>query len=341
MAHGTHRTCSQAIAEVIPYFPFKKLEKFYDVQGLLNHPKLLNAMCAVMARRFRKMKVTKICGFEAESQGQQTNFAVIRCMIRDMTDYPSGNHGLDETNQLWTANFEKKSEACKLDSSNLTNSKKRRFQQQARGFLFTPVAIKLGVPFIMLRKAGKMPNTISSGPYTKEYEGVDEICVQKGAIVKDDKATVVECACMVELQALNGREKCLKAGAESVWGFISEELLTKKAELPDDYKDDDVLREAVEQKQVAQQQAERARYLVLKAQEEKKRTIIYAEGEKESARMIGDAIKANPGFVELRKISVAKDISNLLAKSANRMVLNTEGLLMNLGIENEGMPKKK
>ena len=35
---------------------------------------------------------------------------------------------------------------------------------------------------------------------------------------------------------------------------------------------------AVEQKQVAQQQAERARYLVLKAQEEKKRTIIYAEG---------------------------------------------------------------
>ena len=32
--------------------------------------------------------------------------------------------------------------------------------------------------------------------------------------------------------------------------------------------------------------------MVLKAQEEKKRTIIYAEGEKESARMIGDAIKA-------------------------------------------------
>ncbi|CAK9115316.1 Adenine phosphoribosyltransferase (APRT) [Durusdinium trenchii] len=190
-------TLAKSIAEVIPYFPFKKLDKFYDIQGLLHHPKLLNAMCAVMARRFRKMKVSKICGFEA------------------------------------------------------------------RGFLFTPVAIKLGVPFVMLRKAGKMPNTISSGPYTKEYEGVDEICVQKGAILKDDKvvliddlvatggtlcagiklmqaceAAVVECACMVELKALNGREKCLKAGAESVWGFISEDLLTTKAELPDDYKDD-------------------------------------------------------------------------------------------------------
>lgn len=87
---------------------------------------------------------------------------------------------------------------------------------------------------------------------------------------------------------------------------------------------------AVEQKQVAQQQAERARYLVLKAQEEKKRTIIHAEGEKESARMIGDAIKANPGFIELRRISTAKEISQLLAKSANRMVLSTESLLMNL-----------
>merc|ERR1719203_2633520 len=35
---------------------------------------------------------------------------------------------------------------------------------------------------------------------------------------------------------------------------------------------------AVEAKQVSQQQAERARYLVLKAQEEKKRTIIHAGG---------------------------------------------------------------
>lgn len=87
---------------------------------------------------------------------------------------------------------------------------------------------------------------------------------------------------------------------------------------------------AVEQKQVAAQQAERARYLVLKAQEEKKKTIIHAEGEQQSAAMIGDAIKANPGFIELRRISVAKDISQLLSKSNNRMVLSTESLLLNL-----------
>merc|ERR1719293_185497 len=81
---------------------------------------------------------------------------------------------------------------------------------------------------------------------------------------------------------------------------------------------------AVEAKQVSQQQAERARYLVLKAQEEKKKTIIHAEGERQSAQMIGDAIRANPGFVELRRITTAKEISQLLARSNNRMVLSTE-----------------
>jgi len=188
---------AKEIAAVIPYYPYKKIERFYDVSGLLANPKLFNAMCAVMAKRYRKLGVTKILGFEA------------------------------------------------------------------RGFLFTPAAIKLGVPFIMLRKAGKMPNTISSGPYTKEYEGVDEMCVQKGAVVKGDKvvliddliatggtlcagiklmqaceAEVTECSCMVEIKALKGRDKCLQAGAKAVWGFISEDILTTKAQLPEGYVDD-------------------------------------------------------------------------------------------------------
>merc|ERR1719199_292588 len=91
-----------------------------------------------------------------------------------------------------------------------------------------------------------------------------------------------------------------------------------------------VYEKAVEQKQVAQQQAERARYLVLQAQEEKKQTIIHAEGERESAAMIGDAIAANPGFIELRRIQVAKEVANNLSKSNNRMVLSTDSLLLNL-----------
>lgn len=88
---------------------------------------------------------------------------------------------------------------------------------------------------------------------------------------------------------------------------------------------------AVESKQVAQQQAEKARYTVLKAHEEKKRLKIHAEGEAKSAEMIGAAIKKNPGFVELRRIAVAKEVATGLSRSNNRLVLSTEQLLLNLG----------
>lgn len=43
---------------------------------------------------------------------------------------------------------------------------------------------------------------------------------------------------------------------------------------------------AVEAKQVAQQQAERSKYIVLKAKEEKKSTIIKAQGESEAAKLV-------------------------------------------------------
>lgn len=53
-------------------------------------------------------------------------------------------------------------------------------------------------------------------------------------------------------------------------------------------------------------------------------------GEQESAKMIGEAIKNNPGFVELRRIEVAKEIASCLAKSQNRLVLSADSLLLNL-----------
>eukprot|EP00811_Abedinium_folium_P004160 NODE_13828_length_1144_cov_5.011799.p1 GENE.NODE_13828_length_1144_cov_5.011799~~NODE_13828_length_1144_cov_5.011799.p1 ORF type:complete len:295 (-),score=106.04 NODE_13828_length_1144_cov_5.011799:162-1046(-) len=87
---------------------------------------------------------------------------------------------------------------------------------------------------------------------------------------------------------------------------------------------------AVEAKQVAQQSAEKARYLVLQAQEEKKRMIIHAEGEQQSAELIGEAVKTNVAFIELRRISVAKEVATLLSRSSNRLVLSTDGLMLNV-----------
>ncbi|KAA8495421.1 Prohibitin-2 [Porphyridium purpureum] len=88
---------------------------------------------------------------------------------------------------------------------------------------------------------------------------------------------------------------------------------------------------AVEAKQVAQQEAERARFMVEKAIQDKKSTIIRATGEAQSAKLIGDAMKSNPGFVALRKIEAARTISEVMARSNNRVYLNSDSLQLNLG----------
>merc|ERR1719297_181592 len=87
---------------------------------------------------------------------------------------------------------------------------------------------------------------------------------------------------------------------------------------------------AVEAKQVAQQDAERAKYIVIGAQQEKKTIITKARGEAESAELIGLAVKKNPGFIKLRRIDAARDIADIVAKSGNKVYLNADSLLLNL-----------
>jgi len=87
---------------------------------------------------------------------------------------------------------------------------------------------------------------------------------------------------------------------------------------------------AVEAKQVAQQDAERAKYVVIGAIEEKKTIITKAKGEAESAELIGTAVKKNPGFMKLRRIDAAKDIADVVTGSGNKVYLNADSLLLNL-----------
>lgn len=86
---------------------------------------------------------------------------------------------------------------------------------------------------------------------------------------------------------------------------------------------------AVEAKQVAQQESERAKYIVDKAIQEKKQIVIRAEGEAQSAQLIGNAIKNNPAFLQLRQIEASKDVANIISGSANKVYLNSGNLLIN------------
>jgi prohibitin 2 len=90
---------------------------------------------------------------------------------------------------------------------------------------------------------------------------------------------------------------------------------------------------AVEAKQVAQQDAERAKFIVEEALQDKRSIIIRAQGEARSAELIGQAIKDNPGFLELRKLSAAEKIAEDLSQSPNKVYLDANGLMLNLMTE--------
>ena len=80
----------------------------------------------------------------------------------------------------------------------------------------------------------------------------------------------------------------------------------------------------------AQQDAERAKYIVIGAQQEKQTIITKARGEAESAELIGLSVKKNPGFMKLRRIDAARDIADTVSKSGNKIYLNADSLLLNL-----------
>jgi adenine phosphoribosyltransferase len=102
---------------------------------------------------------------------------------------------------------------------------------ESRGFLTAaPLALKLGCGFIMLRKKGKLPGQTIRYTYDLEY-GSDTIEVQADAIEKGQRVIVLDdllatggtmraaielvrkvggivpaCACIIELNFLNGRK---------------------------------------------------------------------------------------------------------------------------------------
>ncbi|KAI3409655.1 uncharacterized protein J3R85_019044 [Psidium guajava] len=103
---------------------------------------------------------------------------------------------------------------------------------EARGFIFgPPIALAIGAKFIPLRKPGKLPGEVISEDYVLEY-GKDCLQMHVGAVQPEERALVVddliatggtlcaamnllervgaevvECACVIELPDLKGRER--------------------------------------------------------------------------------------------------------------------------------------
>jgi len=137
----------QLVAGSIKHFPFKGVDRFYDVGGLLNCPPAYNNCLRLMASRIKG--------------------------------------AFPDVNKIGV-----------LD---------------ARGFLFGGVVLYAPLfptPVVMVRKLGKMPNTVASGSYDVEYGHRDGVAVQKHAVAPGDKIVLID-----DLVATGGT---LGAGIEAV-----------------------------------------------------------------------------------------------------------------------------
>ncbi|GFS34778.1 prohibitin 1 [Actinidia rufa] len=98
---------------------------------------------------------------------------------------------------------------------------------------------------------------------------------------------------------------------------------------------------AMEAKQVVAQEAERAKFIVEKAEQDKRSSIIRAQGDAKSAKLIGQAIASNLAFITLRKIEAAREIANTISNAANRVFLSSDELLNLQEINLESTTRKK
>ena len=80
----------------------------------------------------------------------------------------------------------------KMSSNHVIQNSEAIISIEARGFIFgSAISYKLGLPFVPIRKKGKLPGKVVKQKYKLEY-GIDEIQVHKNSITSRDKVLIVD-----------------------------------------------------------------------------------------------------------------------------------------------------
>jgi len=118
---------AKEISQYLPYFPFKGIDRFYDIGGFLYEPAIFQKVVDIFVDRYNEIGIDAVAGLDA------------------------------------------------------------------RGFILgPPIALALKKPFIMMRKAGKMPNTVSSSEYNTEYGSRSGLTVQRDKIAKGQRILIID-----------------------------------------------------------------------------------------------------------------------------------------------------
>ncbi len=87
--------------------------------------------------------------------------------------------------------------------------------------------------------------------------------------------------------------------------------------------------QAIEQKQVAQQNAERSKFIVMIREQEREAAILKAEGDATAAQLVAEAMtKYGSGMIAIRKIEAAQHIMETLRDSGNVTFLSGNSMNM-------------
>lgn len=175
------------------------------------------------------------------------DIARIRQAIRDIPDFPKPGIIFKDITPL-LANGPLFAKTIDLFAERYQNQKVDTVLGiESRGFIIgAALAYKLGAGFSVVRKPGKLPYETHSASYQLEY-GVDTLEIHIDAISRDARVviaddliatggtaeataqlvtklggTVVECAFVIELSFLKGREKLKPYGVYSVLQYNSE-----------------------------------------------------------------------------------------------------------------------
>ncbi|CAH1163513.1 unnamed protein product [Phaedon cochleariae] len=94
----------------------------------------------------------------------------------------------------------------------------------ARGFLFGPlIALDLNIPFVPIRKKGKLPGEVLTVSYSKEY-GEDTLELQLGSIKKGQRVLLVDDLLATGGSLACGCELIKKAGGDPATCLVIIEL---------------------------------------------------------------------------------------------------------------------
>lgn len=214
---------ARRIAAVIPYYPYKGIPRFYDINGFLVRPDIFQLVVDVFVQRYAGLEIDSVGGFDARGFviGAPIALALKKpfFMLRKPGKQP-----------------------------NAVTSGTYQVEYGTRAGMSIPRGHPLSKEDPL-----KLSTVVKRGDRVLL---VDDLCATGGTLaagielVRQLGARVVESACVVELKmfydppaesGLPSRKKLFEGKGIAdvpVWSLISEEILTLAGELPEGYADD-------------------------------------------------------------------------------------------------------